>query len=251
MSEFVSVGIRLSFSDEGEGRPVVLVHGFASNRIMNWVNTSWITTLARSGRRVIALDNRGHGQSQKLYEPASYTPAIMAADVLALIDHLGLPAAALLGYSMGARIAAFAALSAPEKITALVLSGLADTLVKGLPNGEGIAAAFEAPSAAEVADPDVRGFRVFAEETGSDLTALAACIRATRQTLSEADVARIAVPTLVVAGANDTIAGSADALAALIPGAKAVTLAGRDHMSSVGDRIHKSEVLAFLDSHGA
>jgi pimeloyl-ACP methyl ester carboxylesterase len=89
---------------------------------------------------------------------------------------------------------------------------------------------------------------VFAEQTGSDLRALAACIRAARQVLTPADVARIEAPTLVVAGEKDEIAGSAGALAALMPNARGVTLPGRDHMTAVGDKGHKREVRAFLDN---
>ena len=249
--EFVSNGVTLGYADEGEGAPVLLIHGFASNRNVNWGNTGWVTTLTRSGRRVVRIDNRGHGASQKLYDPEHYTTDLMAADAIRLLDHLGLEKAAVMGYSMGARIAAFAALAAPERVSALVLSGLAANLVAGVGGGAAIARALEAPSAASVTDETARGFRVFAEQTGSDLRALAACIRASRGTLTPEEVGRIAVPTLVVAGDRDDVAGSAETLAAMIPSARAVSLAGRDHMSAVGDRTHKAEVLAFLDSVGA
>lgn len=253
MATFVSDGVTLAYGDEGDGPAVLLIHGFASNRTVNWVNTSWVATLTRSGRRAITIDNRGHGQSQKLTDPAHYTTDLMAADAVRLLDHLGLRTATLMGYSMGARIAAFAALAAPERVSALVLSGLAGALVTGTGDGEAVAAAaaLEAPSADDVADPAARGFRVFADRTNSDRIALAACIRASRQTLTADEVARIAVPTLVVAGADDTISGSAEDLADMIPGAQALTLAGRDHMTAVGDRTHKASVLAFLDRHGA
>ena len=94
---------RSPFLDEGEGEPIVLIHGFASNKEVNWVYPGWVTTLRRAGRRVIALDNRGHGESTKLYDPAAYHSAIMAEDVRALLDHLGLGRADVMGYSMGAR----------------------------------------------------------------------------------------------------------------------------------------------------
>lgn len=246
MPAFQNDGVTLDYLDEGEGPPVLLVHGFASNRAVNWVNTGWVQLLTRSGRRVLAIDNRGHGRSEKLYEPERYQTTLMAADALALLDHLGLERAAVMGYSMGARISAFAALAAPERVAALVLSGLASNLVHGVGGGEAIARALEASSAAEVRDPPARAFRVFAEQTGSDRRALAACIRASRQTLSSVDVARIAAPALVVAGSDDEIAGSADELASLMPNAEAVTLPRRDHMTAVGDKGHKDAVLAFF-----
>lgn len=248
MPHFENGGVLLDYLDEGEGPVVVLVHGFASNRAVNWVNTGWVTALARAGHRVLAPDNRGHGRSARLYEPALYTAPTMAGDVIALLDHVGVRRAVLMGYSMGARISAFATLAAPERVRGLVLSGLASALVDGIGGEEAIARALEAPSAAAVTEPHARAFRVFAEQTGSDLRALAACIRAARQSLTREDVGRIAAPTLVVAGENDDIAGSADVLAAMMPVARAVTLPGRDHMTAVGDRIHKAEVLAFLDA---
>jgi pimeloyl-ACP methyl ester carboxylesterase len=246
MARFTSEGVGLDYLDEGEGMPVLLVHGFASNKAVNWVNTGWVRTLTAAGHRVIALDNRGHGASDKLYDPGSYATQLMADDAVRLLDHLAIPRAALMGYSMGARIVAFAALSHPERVEALVLSGLAANLVKGVAGGEAIARALEAPTVADVTDVSARAFRVFAEQTGSDRRALAACIRASRQTLTAEEVARIAAPTLVVAGDNDPIAGSAEELAALIPGAKAAVLPGRDHMTAVGDRGHKEAVVAFL-----
>src|SRR5215211_6859454 len=107
---FSSQGVRLAYIDvppeSGSGDPVLLVHGFASNHAVNWVNTLWVTTLTRAGYRVIALDNRGHGQSQKLYRPEDYDSSVMAGDLRRLLDHLGLERADLIGYSMGARIAA-------------------------------------------------------------------------------------------------------------------------------------------------
>ena len=246
MPRFSHDGIEIAFLDDGEGEPVVLVHGFASNKEVNWVAPGWVTTVVRAGRRAIALDNRGHGESSKLYDPAAYHSAIMAEDVRALLDHLGLVRADVLGYSMGARITAFLALKHPDRVRSAVLGGLGIHLVEGVGPTESIAAALEAPSLSDVADPTAYLFRAFAEQTKSDLRALAACIRGSREMLSRAEVGQITVPVLVAVGSEDHIGGSADELAALIPSAQALVIPGRDHMLAVGDRVFKGGVLEFF-----
>jgi pimeloyl-ACP methyl ester carboxylesterase len=246
MAQFSHDGVEIAFLDEGEGDPVVLVHGFASNKEVNWVATAWVSALTRAGRRVIALDDRGHGQSTKLYDPADYHSAMMAEDVRALLDHLDLPRADVIGYSMGARITAFLALAHPGRVRSAVLGGLGIRLVEGVGLPDTIAEALEGPSLAAVTDPTAYLFRAFAEQTKSDLRALAACLRGSRQTLSREAVGRTAVPLLVAVGSRDLIAGSPEELAALIPGARALVIPDRDHMLAVGDKAFKAGVAAFF-----
>jgi pimeloyl-ACP methyl ester carboxylesterase len=246
MRSFHHGNVELAFLDEGSGEPIVLVHGFASNAAVNWVHPGWVATLTRAGRRAIALDLRGHGASTKLYDPSAYHSAVMAQDVSALIDHLGLPRADVMGYSMGARIAAFLPLAHPARVRSLVLGGLGSHLVDGVGLPLSIADALEAPSLADVRDPTGRTFRAFAEQTHSDLAALAACLRGSRQTLAPGEVANIRMPTLVAVGSKDSVAGSAQALADLIPQAQALDIPDRDHMLAVGDKVFKQAVLDFL-----
>jgi pimeloyl-ACP methyl ester carboxylesterase len=246
VSSFLHDGVELAYVEEGEGEPVVLVHGFASNAAVNWVNPGWMTTLTRARYRAIALDLRGHGASAKLYDPAVYHSALMAEDVRALLDHLDIRRADVIGYSMGARITAFLALSHPARVRSAVFGGLGIHLVDGVGLPQSIADALEAPSLADVHDPQGRMFRAFAEQTKSDLKALAACIRGSRQTLSRAAVATITTPVLVAVGTKDDVAGSASELAALLPHGRALDIPGRDHMLSVGDRAFKQGALAFL-----
>ena len=248
---FTSDDAEIAYLDAGDrdGPPIVLVHGFASTKETNWLAPGWIDTLTRAGRRAIALDNRGHGESTKLYDPARYHTTVMAEDVRALMDHLGLARADLMGYSMGARTVAFVALAHPDRVRSLVIGGLGIQLVVGAGLPGSIAEALEAPSITQVTDPQGYAFRAFAQQTKSDLKALAACIRGSRQTVTREEAGRIAAPTLIAVGTKDALAGSPQELAALMPNAVALDIPGRDHMLAVGDKVFKAGVLAFLENH--
>jgi len=248
MPSFQNGDVEIAYLDEGEGEAIVLVHGFASTAAVNWVQPGWVQTLTKAGRRVVALDNRGHGASAKLYEPAAYHTQLMADDVRALLDHLDITRADVMGYSMGARITAFLALMHAERVRSAVFGGLGIHLVSDVGLPVSIADALEAPSLTDVSDPMGRMFRTFAEQTKSDLRALAACIGGSRQTLSTDEVGRIAAPVMVAVGTKDPIAGSAHELAALLRHGQALDIPGRDHMLSVGDRVFKAGVIEFLNT---
>jgi pimeloyl-ACP methyl ester carboxylesterase len=252
MKSFTHAGVPLAYLDipptgADLGEPILLIHGFASNHAVNWVHTHWVKTLTHAGRRVIMLDNRGHGESGKLYDAALYSSAQMAGDAAALLDHLGVTRADVMGYSMGARITAFLALGRPDLVRSATLGGLGHRLIEGVGLPVGIADALEAPLLADVTDPLGRMFRAFAEQTKSDLRALAACIRGSRQTLKPAGAARIACPVLVCVGTEDPIAGDPHALAKLFPRGEAFDIPGRDHNLAVGDKSYKQAVLVFLE----
>ena len=251
MQTFLSDGVTLAYRDmpaEGLdlGEPILLIHGFASSHQINWIAPSWATTLTRAGRRTILFDNRGHGESEKLYDPESYATERMAQDAVNLLDHLSVSHADVMGYSMGARIAAFLALQHPARVRGLILGGLGDHLVDGVGLPLGIADAMEAPSLAMLLDPTQRLFRAFAEQNRSDLRALAACIRGSRQTLTVAEVGAIVAPTLIAIGTADTVAGDGHKLAAMFKQAKALDIPGRDHNRAVGDKVYKDGALEFL-----
>lgn len=246
MPSFNSDGVSIAFVDEGEGPPILLIHGFASNVATNWEGPGWIAALKESGRRVVAFDNRGHGRSEKLYEPERYGAPLMAEDARRLLDHLGIEKADVLGYSMGARIAAFLVLKHPNRVRSVVFGGLGINMVRGMVGSGPLAKALEARSIAEVTNDTARSFRAFAETSKSDLTALAACMRGPREKLTAEQLAGIEVPTLVAVGTEDVIGGPGDELAALIPNAKLLSIEGRDHMKAVGDAHFKQGVLDFL-----
>jgi pimeloyl-ACP methyl ester carboxylesterase len=246
MPNFHNGAVEIAYLDEGEGDPIVLVHGFASSKNVNWVYPTWVSDLRKDGRRVIALDNRGHGDSAKLYDPAQYTIAEMASDVVALLDHLEVPRADIMGYSLGGRIAGQIALTLPQRMRSAIFGGIGMAMIEGGGPGENVALALEAPSLDDVTDPVGRTFRAFADQTRSDRLALAACMRGSRGLMSREDAGRIAVPSLIAVGTADEVAGSASALGALIPAAEVLEIPNRDHMRAVGDKVYKAGVIDFL-----
>jgi pimeloyl-ACP methyl ester carboxylesterase len=251
-SRFEHDGLHFGYFDAGhrDGEPILLIHGFASSALVNWVQPGWLQTLGEAGRRVIAIDNRGHGRSSKPHDPAAYHPARMAADAVALLDHLGIAQADVFGYSMGARISTFLALEHSGRARSLVLGGLGIGLVAGVGDWDPIAEALLAPSIESVTHPRGLMFRTFADKTGSDRVALAACIASNRVLVSEGEVARLDLPVLIGVGTRDDIAGDPHALARLMPNARVVDIPDRDHMLAVGDRVFKKAVLEFLDAVG-
>jgi pimeloyl-ACP methyl ester carboxylesterase len=156
MPSFRSDIVDIAYEVAGEGKPVLLIHGFASNARVNWWDTGWVKVLTEAGYQVITFDNRGHGSSGKLYDVAAYPAPEMAEDARRLLDHLGIARTLVMGYSMGARISAFLTINHPERVRAAVFSGLAENMIKGFGRSELIAEALEAPSLEAVTDPEAR-----------------------------------------------------------------------------------------------
>jgi pimeloyl-ACP methyl ester carboxylesterase len=246
MPSFHNGAVEIAFLDEGEGDPILLVHGFASTKNVNWVYPTWVSELKKNGRRVIALDNRGHGDSAKLYDPEQYHIPIMAADVTALMDHLNIERADIMGYSLGGRMTAWLGLHQPQRLRSAILGGIGIGLIEGGGPGENVAEALEATSLEDVTDPVGRTFRAFADQTHSDRKALAACLRGSRGLMTREEAAGISVPVLIAVGTADEIAGSAEALGKIIPGSQMLDIPNRDHMRAVGDKVYKAGVLDFL-----
>jgi pimeloyl-ACP methyl ester carboxylesterase len=246
MPSFHNGAVEIAYLDEGEGDPILLVHGFASSKNVNWVYPAWVSELKKNGRRVIALDNRGHGDSANLYDATAYHIGTMAGDVTALMDHLGIDRADIMGYSLGSRMTAVLARNAPQRLRSAILGGLGIGLIEGGGPGENVATALEAASLDEVTDPVGRTFRAFADQTRSDRLALAACLRGSRTLMTRDEAAAIAVPVLIAVGTSDEIAGSAEELGKVIPGAQVLDIPNRDHMRAVGDKVYKAGVLDFL-----
>lgn len=244
---FQSGDVRIAYDDVGSGPPVVLVHGFASGRVTNWRGTGWYDALTEAGRRVLALDLRGHGESDAPHDPAAYGIETMVGDVVALLDHCGISEATFVGYSLGSRIVGRLLLDHPDRVTAVVLGGMGSTMLDGWDRGDAIAAALEADDIEDVTDPSVRHFRAFAERRGSDLQALAALQRAPQSPEDRAALAAVERPVLVVIGEHDEMVGDLAPLLDAIPGAESVVVPDRDHLTTVGDRRFRDAVVDFLD----
>lgn len=232
---------------EGDARAtVLLIHGFASTAQVNWFNTSWVRTLTDAGFRVIAFDNRGHGQSQKFYQPTEYGPDIFSEDALALLDHLGVEQCHVIGYSMGARITAWLAAHAPERLGCAVLGGMGENIFGQSGGYEPIAQALETDDLTSITDAKAMTFRKFADATGNDRMALAACIRKSQAQITPEIIKAIQIPTLVVVGDDDDTAGRAQPLVDMLPNGMAVTLPGLNHMKATGAKGFKDAALEFL-----
>lgn len=239
-------GAKIAYAVEGEGTPLLLVHGFASTHRVNWVATGWAKVLVEAGYRIIMPDMRGHGESGKSHDKEDYTLSALAGDLVALLDHLGEPGADLMGYSMGAMVALVAAMEAPERFDRIVAAGVGARLLDPDRDPGPVIEALLADDPSTVTSKGALLFRTFADQNGQDREALAACFEAVRAPFPVDGLSGIKRPVLVVAGETDVQAGEAGPLAARIPGARAFTVPKRDHMKTVGDRTYKEAVLEFL-----
>jgi pimeloyl-ACP methyl ester carboxylesterase len=243
--DFDSDGVRIHYEVNGSerGQPIVLVHGFASDYRLNWVGTRWQETLTNDGFKVIGIDCRGHGHSDKPHDEAAYNVALMAGDVVGVLDELGIESAAFVGYSMGARIGLEVLLEHPDRISRAVLGGIG--AAGAIEHAEQIARAFRSGEPTD--DPIAQSFYTFASaRPTNDLKALAACIVGLKPETHPDRLAMIRTPILIVVGDRDDIATGAPELVELIPSARLVTIANRDHMSAVPAREFKQAALEFL-----
>jgi pimeloyl-ACP methyl ester carboxylesterase len=249
MAAFSHGGMSIAYDDTGprEGRPVVLIHGFASNRTENWRRLGWYGAFERRRIRCIALDCRGHGESAKPHEPDAYSRDAMAGDITALLDYLGVERADLMGYSMGARVALSTGLQNPARFPLLILGGIGSLLFEPPPSVRAMAEAMEADDPETIAIPVLKSFRHFADAQGEDRIALAACNRADDPPFERGELSRLTIPTLIVNGMNDGLVGDPRSVAAAIPGARLVRVPGCDHFSVIGHALFKAAVFDFFD----
>lgn len=250
MTQFAqaSDGVRLAYEIVGDSVDVViLVHGFASSRAQNWRDVGWYDTLAKAGYRVVAMDCRGHGESDKPHDDGSYGDK-MVGDILAVLDDANVARAHVMGYSMGAILTLGLLETAPERVARAVCAGIGETYFSSKSHRKVIAAGLRASDPATVTDPQAKAFRAFASQGGKDRLALAACMSADRTMYTADQLKAVATPVLVIDGDKDTQSGRPEPLAAALGNARAALIPGRDHMTAVGDKVYKQTVLDFLKS---
>jgi pimeloyl-ACP methyl ester carboxylesterase len=240
-------GLHIAYETLGQGVPVLLIHGFGSSRAQNWRATGWYEALVRGGFHLIAMDCRGHGDSDKPHDPAMYSYALMAGDALAVLRATGADQANIIGYSMGGHLGLEILMNHPEVLRRLVIAGVGETYLRApFDHRFGIADALLEPDTSRITDPLQKAFRAFADQPGKDRVALAACMRGERRVYSADELAQATRPVLVVCGENDKISGAPGPVAAALPEGTALVVPGRDHMSAVGDKRTKEAALEFL-----
>jgi len=247
-----SDGLRIAYDDEGSDSsrpPVVLHHGFAASGFLNWVAPGVVRALVASGRRVVNIDARGHGRSDKPHDPTFYGEAKMAADVSTLIDTLGVDEIDLVGYSMGAIVALIVGSQEP-RVRRMVVGGIGSGVVErgGVDtralDPRLLEAALRADDPATITDAAAKQFRAFAESTGADRLALAAHVASVRR--QPIALEQITAPTLVLAGRDDPLAARPQVLASAIPRAELLVIDG-DHLGAVAVPAFAPAIVEFIN----
>jgi pimeloyl-ACP methyl ester carboxylesterase len=260
---FDSNGVRIHYIVEGEGEPVLLIHGFSVDIGRNWGAPGIIKALSRD-YRVIALDNRGHGQSDKPHDPKKYG-AEMTEDAVRLLDHLKIDKAHVVGYSMGARITAELLASHPDRLLTATLGGfggirlapdqmrfwgeLADSLEQGSGIGP-LLVRLTPPGKPKPTEAEIAAVNARINATG-DMKALAALLRgSSRSALTQEKQRANQVPTLGLVGSIDVGARTgSEELKNHMANYELVVIEGADHMNAVGRREFIKSLKEFLAKH--
>jgi pimeloyl-ACP methyl ester carboxylesterase len=258
---FDSGGVKIHYTVEGQGEPVLLIHGFGVGLQQNWV-VPGVTKALASSYRVIAFDNRGHGKSEKPHDPEKYGVQ-MVEDAVRLLDHLGIDKAHVVGYSMGAAIASKLLATHPERILTATLGGAAgvregdniqffDDLGDSLEQGKGIGpliAALTPPGRARPTDEQIKTINVtFA--LLNDTKALGAVMHGMKA-LAVADAAQKAnqIPTLALIGSLDPLKKGIDALKGRLAHLDVVVVEGANHMDAPANPAFIQGLTEFLAKH--
>ncbi|MEZ5323336.1 MAG: alpha/beta fold hydrolase [Microthrixaceae bacterium] len=249
----VSDGLRIHYEVRGEGPPLVLVHGWGASVTFNWAITGWLDALSPV-RQVIAIDIRGHGDSDKPHTEAAYGYGTMSHDVIAVMDHLGVDRADYVGYSLGADVGAYLLGHRADRFRSMVLMGIGDEDAASLALAPRIATALRADRPDRVADPEARAYRELIDlDPRNDREALAlAALEMWPQgypvRLGGPGLASVHIPVLVLNGAEDPYAATVGPFLAAVPGVQSVEIPGADHLGVLGNPAFKDAVVRFLSS---
>jgi pimeloyl-ACP methyl ester carboxylesterase len=241
-------GLRLSYAAVGVGEPVVLLHGFTSGGDA-FQRLGWIDLLIENGFQAVTLDFRSHGGSERVFEPAMCSTPVLAADVVALLDHLHVERAALLGFSMGGGVALQVAMDAPARVRKLVLGGIGDAALNHLHDPREVAEiieAFLAPSASASEETNAWRIRRNAELAGNDLVALLPFLRCGGWPGGIARLSPITAEVmLVVAEAEEYMRETEELLRWLAP-SQLMRVPAKGHHEVLSDGVVKEEAIRFL-----
>jgi pimeloyl-ACP methyl ester carboxylesterase len=241
---FDSGGVKIHYIDEGQGEPVLLIHGFAANTEIQWVGPRIVDNLAKD-YRVIALDNRGHGQSGKPHDPKQYGMQ-MVEDAIRLLDHLKIDKAHVIGYSMGAMITNKLITMYPERVLTATLGGAAgilegaDTqrfqpLIDSLEKEKSIGPLMIALTPPGKPKPTEQQIKVINQlfMANNDAMALAAVVRSWPDlVVPEAKLKANKVPTLAIVGAIDPLKTGVDELKGRMANVQLIVIDNADHMTA-------------------
>ena len=245
----LDVDVSLHYELGGSGWPVVLLHGFTSSFRGNWHRRGWPDLLARNGFRVVGLDFRSHGESERVYDANAVTTDVLARDVVALLDHLEIARTSVFGFSMGGGVALRLAMDDPERVERLVVAGVGDAALNRLHDPRQIAdvlAAFEAEAPSATAPPVARAIRRSAELGGGDAAALAPFLRNGGWPGGIGVERAVRVPALIVVAASDQYMPQVDELLRLVPHAQVERVAEGDHYTVLDDESVRAAVVRFL-----
>jgi pimeloyl-ACP methyl ester carboxylesterase len=235
-------GVALTYYEVGAGRPLVLLHGYMFPAIPTWVDTKIADRLVGDGHRLIMLDLRGHGASVPAVDDA-YPPDALATDVFSLIAHMELAEYDLGGYSLGARIVARALTLGAEPRRAFIAGTGLDPIVHASGRGENYRRILSKLGEREPGTPesDLEGYL---KQVGANPAALIRVLDTLVDTAQEG-LARVEVPTLVIAGDRDGNRGSVEDLAAILPNARLQRVPG-DHYSALTSTELRDHLARFL-----